>query len=244
MERKREQTRRKGLLGNTLLVLAIALVAMTAVTYAWFTISDNARLSLMQMDVTTGPSLRMDLDPHSDFTEYRQTLTFREIADRIRAEVGVDIATTPLEPVTTSDGVSFVFEDGSAASRTTGSYIEFTLHFMSVGDMYVHLTSDSSKNGEDGTLIWSETKPALAEVMRISLAKDTNVFVYDPGEMDIAGMTDENTVFFLPDATDVPVVVRIWVEGTDPVCTNELKGSDYAIRMRFEGSGENNEPLT
>ena len=83
-----KKTSRKSLLGNTLLVLLIALVAMTAVTYAWFSISDNARLSMMRMDVTTGPSLRMDLVPHATFEEYKRTLTFREIADKIKADTG------------------------------------------------------------------------------------------------------------------------------------------------------------
>jgi len=241
---KRTNSSRKGILGNTLLILAIALVSVTAVTYAWFSISDNARLSMMRMDVTTGPSLRMDLVPHATFEEYRRTLTFREIADRIRTDTGVDIASVPIEPVTTRDGVSFVFEDGSAASYRNGTYVEFTLHFMSVGDMYVHLTSTSSKNADDGTRIWSDTNRTLSEAMRLSVTKDTDTFIYDPGTMDIEGMTDSNTVFFIPDATDVPVVIRVWIEGTDPACTNDLKGSDYSVRMRFEGSDENNQPLT
>ncbi len=241
---KKKTTSRKGLLGNTLLAILIALVAMTAVTYAWFSINDNARLSMMRMDVTTGPSLRMDLVPHSAFEEYKKTLTFEDIAAKIRSDTGVDIASVPIEPVTTRNGVSFVFEDGSPASYRNGSYIEFTLHFMSVGDMYVHLTSSNSKNADDGTRIWSDRNPRLPEAMRLSLTKDNTTFIYDPGTMDLTGMTDENTVFFIPEATDIPVTVRIWIEGTDPVCTNELKGTDYAIQMRFEGSDENNQPLT
>ena len=241
---KKKTTSRKGLLGNTLLVILIALVAMTAVTYAWFSISDNARLSMMRMDVTTGPSLRMDLVPHAAFEEYKRTLTFEDIAARIRTDTGVDIASTPIEPVTTRNGVTFSFEDGSAASYRDGSYVEFTLHFMSVGDMYVHLTSTSSKNANDGTRIWSDKNARLAEAMRVSVAKGNDVFIYDPRTTDLAGMTDENTVFFIPEATDIPVVIRIWLEGTDPACTNDLKGTDYAIQLRFEGSDENNQPLT
>ena len=238
-----KKTSRKSLLGNTLLVLLIALVAMTAVTYAWFSINDNARLSMMRMNVTTGPSLRMDVVPHATFEEYKRTLTFREIADKIKADTGVDIAAVPIEPVTTRDGTTFVFEDGSAASYRNGTYVEFTLHFMSHGDMYVHLTSTPSKNADDGTRIWSEKNERLAGAMRLSVTKDTP-FIYDPDTMDIAGMTDENTVFFIKEGIDVPVVIRVWLEGTDPACTNELKGSDYSVQLRFEGSDENNQPLT
>ncbi len=234
---------KKSTLGNSLLLLIIAVLAFVAVTYAWFTISDNARLSSMKMDITTGLSLRMDVDPHEEFESYKQTLKFADIAQRIRADLGVDIATVPIEPVTTKDGVNFVFEDGSPARAADGTYVEFTLHFMSMGDMYVHLTSTSSKNANDGTRVWSNSTPELVQAMRISFTWEGGSFMYDPADDNIAGLTYDNVMFFLPEATDLPVVVRIWLEGTDPACDNKLKGSDYSVSLRFEGSDENNNPL-
>ncbi len=243
MKKSRDPEFRKSTLGNTLLLLMVALVAVTAVTYAWFTISDNTRLSALRMDVTTGVSLRIDLDAHEDFTEYKQVLSFGDIAERIRQEKGVDIRSVPIEPVTTADASVFRFEDGSLASAASGVYLEFTLHFMSMGDMYVHLTSTPSRGADNGTRVWSNTVPKLRDAMRISYTVYGKTYIYNPGDDDISGMTDDNMLFFIPEGTDVPVFVHIWIEGTDPTCDNELKGTDYAIQMRFEGSDENNQPF-
>ena len=97
---------------TSLLLLLVALAAISAVTYAWFTLSDNTRLNTLRMDVTTGLSLRFDLDPHTEFTDYKQTLTFEEIADRILLEQGFDMREVPLDPVTSSDGKNFFLENG------------------------------------------------------------------------------------------------------------------------------------
>ncbi len=233
----------KSKFGNLMLLILIAVVSVTAVTYAWFSISDNTRLSNMKMDITTGLALRIDLDPHAALEDYRSSLSYSEISARILSDTGVDIGSVPMEPVTTSDGASFYFENGSPASYREGHYVEFTLHFISQGDMYVHLTSTPSKGADNGTRIWSDRYPTLASAMRISFTSDEGSFIYDPGEDDIEGLTDDNRLFFLPEETDKTVVVRVWMEGTDPNCNNDLKGSEYSLRMRFEGSDEYNRPL-
>ncbi len=235
---------RKGTLLNTLMLAMIAIIAVVGVTYAWFTIADTTRLSAMHMDVTTGVSLRIDVVPHQYFEQYKSVLSFADIGARIQAERGIDISRTPIEPVTTQDARTFRFENGRLASADEGHYLEFTLHFMAEGDMYVHLTSTGFKGADNGTLVWSNTIPKLPEAMRLAFTVNGTTFVYNPGDDDISGLTDENMIFFLPDATDVPVLVHIWMEGTDPACDNELKGSDYSVRLRFEGTDENNNPLT
>ena len=35
-----------------------------------------------------------------------------------------------------------------------------------------------------------------------------------------------------------PVKVRIWLEGTDENCTDELRSADYQIQLRFIGTDE------
>ncbi len=235
----------------SLLLLLLALVGLTTATVAWFTIADQTRVSTISMDVTTGVALRFDLDPHEDFMDYEKTLTFEQIAARIRQEKGFSVKDTPLEPVTTSNGTSFTFRNGSAASSESGVYLEFTLHFMAQKDMLLHLTSVGGSGG-GGTKISSRTS-GLPESMRISFTSEGTTLVYDPGRGDssdkfgsgrIFGLPSAekmvynniNTLYFLREGVDTPVVVRIWLEGTDPRCTNELKGSEYEIALRFEGT--------
>ena len=35
------------------------------------------------------------------------------------------------------------------------------------------------------------------------------------------------------------MVLRVWLEGTDEACTDELRDMDYSIRLRFVGTDEN-----
>ena len=48
-------------------------------------------------------------------------------------------------------------------------------------------------------------------------------------------LTEDNAMFSLKEGTDKEIKVHIWMEGTDPACTDELRGSDYSIRLRFTG---------
>jgi len=245
-QEKKTELRQRGLM--SLLLFLLALVGITTATVAWFTIADQTRVSTISMDVTTGVALRFDLDAHSDFMAYQKTLTFEEIARRIQREKGFSLEETPLEPVTTDSGTAFTFRNGQSASAESGVYLEFTLHFMAQRDMLLHLTS----NGNGGTKVSSATA-GLPESMRISFTYDGETYVYDPGRdasaekfgsgrvfglpsADKMVYNTENTLFFLPEGVDVPVVVRVWLEGTDERCTNELKGSEYEIALRFEGT--------
>ena len=255
------KTRR--LLPTSILLLLVALVFVTAVTAAWFSISDNTRLYSINMDITAGAALRFDLDPHPDITGYRGTLSFAEIADRILRDYGFDPRKGELSPVTTSDYSEFTLRSGKVVPATKGDYLEFTLHFMAAQDMYVHLTSANSRRAKDGTLITSAI-PQLPEAMRISFTIGSDVMVFDPGmgadseisrhnfgNVKVFGLpsanemvyNDQNSMFFIKAYTDLPVIVHIWMEGTDEACTDLLKGGDYSIQLRFEGTDENNEPL-
>lgn len=253
--RKKDKTMRKRLLTSVLLVL-LALVAVTAATVAWFSIADNTRVRSMSLDIITDVDLRMDLDAHSTIDQYVKTLSFESIAQRIQQEKGFSMQETPLDPVTTSDYSVFTYENGSTVDATKGAYLEFTLHFMAEKDMTVHLTSANSSDGTlDGTLI-SSRNVALPEAMRISFTADGKTWVYDPGmgntsdsssgasvfglpSAETMTTSDDNAMFALKQGVDKPVLVHIWLEGTDPVCTDELRSSDYEIRLRFTGTDEN-----
>jgi hypothetical protein len=245
---------------TSLLLALVAFVGVTAVTLAWFTISDHARVQSMDMDVTAGMSLRFDLDAHEEFADYTQTLGMEAISARIRQEQGFDPLAAPLDPVTTEDGQTFTLRSGAVQEASTGKYLTFTLHFMATQDMVVHLSSANGKNAEDGTRITSETA-GLVPAMRIGFTCGGETAVYDPNAADFSQKQGEMRIFGLPQAdkmvynennglfrisanTDTPVTVHIWIEGTDEMCTNELKGGDYSIRLRFVGTDENNVPVS
>jgi hypothetical protein len=255
---KKQSTDTRRLATTSLLLLLTAVVFAVAATAAWFSISDNTLVHSMNMGITSGSYLRFDLDAHESISEYRRTLGFAEICDRIRADYGTDPRTSELVPVTTQDVETFTLRNGDPVEPESGAYLEFPLHFMATKDMDVHLTSVSSGAGGDGTLVTSAVA-GMPEAIRIGFAGEGGTSVFDPGppdKNDLSANVFENIqVFRLPSAadmiynksnsilslradTDQLVMVRIWLEGTDEACTNELKGGDYTIRLRFVGTDE------
>ena len=246
--KERNNTRR--LLTTSVLLALLAFVSVTAATAAWMTIADRTRVRSMRMEITSGANLRFDLDAHDSFEDYVKTLSFAEIAARIARDQGYDPKTHPLTPVTTRNFETFVLESGAAAKKEY--YLEFTLHFMAAKDMIVHLTSANSESGaEDGTAVMSENN-ALPASMRISFTAEGTTWIYDPGMegtsttegsaktfglpgADAMNINNDNAMFSLKEGVNKEVKVHIWMEGTDPACTDELKGSDYSIRLRFTG---------
>lgn len=242
----------------TILLALFALLSLVAATVAWFTIADFTKVYSMSMEITTGTNLRFDLDPHETFEDYVKTLSFQQIAERIKLEKKTDIRTAPLEPVTTRDYATYFYEDGTVVSDQSGAYIEFTLHFMATEDMLLHLTSAGTEDGA-GTQILS-SNAALPYAMRISFTADGKTYVYDPGMGDAAQekkngkimglpeaskmvLNQNNQMFWLEKNQDKTVITRIWLEGTDEACTDALRKADYKISLRFVGTDENHKVL-
>ncbi len=237
---------------TSVLLVLLALAAITAATVAWFSIADKTKVKTMSLDIAADVDMRMDLDAHEKFKDYVKKLSFESIAARMQSEKGFSMQTTPLEPVTTTDYNTFTYENGTAVPDTKGAYLTFTLHFMAEKDMIVHLNSaDTSADSADGTNI-SSSNAALPESMRISFTADGQTWIYDQGMGDTRSVANNAVTFGLPAAgsmklngnnamfslkkkVDKPVLVHIWMEGTDPACTDSIKAADYAIRMRFTG---------
>lgn len=51
-------------------------------------------------------------------------------------------------------------------------------------------------------------------------------------------------MFSLKEGQDKAVKVHIWLEGTDPRCTDALKKARYSIRMRFTGTDMDGKSFT
>ncbi|MDO4477662.1 MAG: hypothetical protein Q4B73_01305 [Lachnospiraceae bacterium] len=259
---KPEKSHKKKTVGRlqmSLLLLFIALASVVAATAAWISIADNGRLQSMSIDVTAGISMKFDLDPHPTIDEYLVTLSFDDIAARIQSELGFDMKATPLEPVTSTDAETFSLENGAAVDPKDGKFLTFTLHFMAMEDMIVHLTTETA-NDQEGTIIRSENAQ-LPQAMRISFTADGKTYIYDPGMgntsqtagdvktfglPDGGAMTynDDNGMFALKANENKEVLVHVWLEGNDPDCTDALKGAPYSIALRFQGTDEHNTPVS
>ena len=237
-------------LTTTVVLVAFALVAIGMATFAWFSIADSAKARSFGLDANADGSLRFDLDAHGAYADYVTTLGFDQISSRIAADTGVNIDASQLTPVTTSDGQSFTLEDGSAAAASTGAYLEFTLHFISLDDSVVRLTGQAGQDGAAGTAFSSSASTTLPLAMRMSFTADGKTWIYNPNSaagaastsgqattfgLDANAAAEASSMFSLAAEQDKSVIVRIWLEGTDGNCTNMVKGADYSVSMRFQG---------
>lgn len=242
---------------SAVLLLLMAFGTVAGATWAWFTIADYTKVRAMSMEISTGFNLRFDLKAHKEFEDYVKTLSFGEIVSRMSQEQHFDAEHIPLEPVTTSDYQTFRLENGTAVSSSEGSYWSFTLHFMAQDDMVVHLTSASSRGKADGTAV-SSSVSGMEKVLRISFTADGKTYVYSPSMGDTSQKTknaklfglptgsqmvynNNNAMFSLKENVDKPVVVHIWLEGTDAACDNSLRGGDFSIALRFLGTDAENQ---
>ena len=258
MKNKPEKKEIVGRLQMTLLLFLIAMASVVAVTVAWMSIADNGRIQSMNIDITTGISMKFDLDEHSSISDYTETLSFNQIADRIRRDLGYDMKEVPLEPVTSTDAVSFRLENGTVVPERDGTYLTFKLHFMSMEDMVVHLTTKTEDN-QEGTVIRSDNTN-VPQAMRISFTTDGKTYIYDPGMGNVSTTSgavktfglpsgdrmeynDHNAMFRLTAEEDKEVLVHVWLEGNDPSCADDIKGASYQIALRFQGTDEDNKPL-
>ena len=81
---------------TSIVLVLLALAAVTAATVAWFSIADNTRVRTMSLDIVTDVDMRMDLDAHSTLEQYVRTLSFDKIAERMHQEKGFSMKETPL----------------------------------------------------------------------------------------------------------------------------------------------------
>lgn len=241
-EEKKNSTRQ--LVPTSILLLLVALVAVLAVTYAWFSIADNTRVNL-SMDVTTGKFIRVDMEAHEGYEDYKPSLTFEEIKNYVLTHEGRDYSNIVLEPVTSENGRTFTFEHGEPVETKDGVYIEYTLHFYSLDNVYVHLSALNSRDRVDGTKITSNDDAAVGRAMRISFTdKNGKTHIYNPkGNINYTKYKKDTIICEITPEKDEPVVVRIWLEGNDPECTNAIKNMDFALQMRFEATDLNFQPL-
>lgn len=241
-EEKKISTRQ--LVPTSVLLLLVALISLLAVSYAWFSIADNARVNL-SMDVTTGKFIRIDVEAHDTYEDYKPSLTFEEIRQYVLAHTGRDYGQMVMEPVTTDNGKTFTFEHGEPVVVEDEVYVEYTLHFISEDNVLVHLTTNNSRDRADGTRIDSKGNEAVKRAMRMSFTDEKGkTHIYNPrGNVNYSKFSQDTVICEIKPQTDAPVVVRIWLEGTDPECTNALKEMDYLLQMRFEATDFNYQPL-
>lgn len=237
----------------------LSILGLTSATYAWFTVNTFAGVQLFELQISTGDDLRVSMDNHgSDIEQYTHVITNEMLNTYLQRNYNKTLNDVILDPVTTTNGRDFTYQAGTRAEPNgEESYFEFECYFIATRDMHVHLTTEGAddngqQNGTTGTEV-STTSPApqsdVIRSCRIDFEGEGNaVKTYEPNKngqstslatFDLPSGTmnynDDNNLFTLQKLTPKKVAVRVWLEGEDPECDNDIQRADLSIKLSFVG---------
>lgn len=240
----------------------IAILGMSTATFAWFTVNTFVGVQDFELDIATGEDLRVSMENHgSDIDKYVHVVTNSMIDSYLKKD-NTSLKDMILSPVTTNNGTKYTFQHGAPATANQ-SYLEFKCWFIATTDMYVHLSTEGTDDDEHdhitGTKVStkeSAPKSDIVKAIRMSFDDKSKYKTYEPnkgrkvtdlttfdlpsGKMDY---NDSNQLFHLEKLTPRQVTMRLWAEGEDPECDNDVQRSSFKIQLSFLGCDENGNPI-
>ncbi len=245
----------------SVLLLVLLLISMVTTTFAWFTISSIASVHNMEITIGTGVQLLISDEDHgATLTEYTNEITEVEINKQLSA-YNTSLAEMEIDPLTSSDGVRLYTQKGTQRTANDDSFLEFKLFFIGTEDMWVHLSSDESEAGADnGTKVSTSSTGAQADIINCARVSFTDeqagtTAIYEPNQGSaVAGQStfdlpypmaysNSTRLFHLEALTPKMITVRVWIEGEDPQCDDDVQLANLQIQLNFEGTDDNNIPV-
>ena len=255
-KRKKRLRKRKRLIA---LLSILAVLGLSTATFAWFTVNTFAGVNDFELNISTGEDLRVSMQDHgSDIEQYVHVIT-NDMINSYLARNNTSIEDMILSPVTTNNGSSFTYQSGAQA-EANDDYLEFECYFIATRDMHVHLTTEGNEDTVDGTKVSTSSPSPQSDIIRaVRLdyqTADGGVKTYEPNKgtpatslstFDLPSGTmtynDSNDLFTLQKLTPKKVTIRLWMEGEDPECDNDVKGANLRVKMAFAGTDENGVPI-
>ena len=246
---------------TTFLLSIIAMLVLITATLAWFTLSNFASVNDITLNISTAPELYLDIENRgtADLTLWKKTLTNDMVNQYLSSVSAPNIENQLLDPVTSSNGTAFYSQSGVARTSNEDSYMEFKVWFIATKEMYVHLSGQTVEvEGVQSTTSVTTTetgaKADVVNCLRVSF-EDTataagSAAIYEPNKSTaVAGQStfdvsttfnNDTRVFHLNEMEPKQITVRIWIEGEDPECDNDVQAANVTLAMLFGGSDENN----
>ena len=246
----------------------LATLGLSTATFAWFTVNTFAGVNDFELQISTGEELRVSMENHgSDIDQYVFEITNDMINSHLRKS-GTSLDKLTLYPVTTNDGSSFTYQYGAKAvpnDSDNATYMEVDCYFIATKEMWVHLTTETADEASDeiGTRVSSSSPSPQSEItqaIRIDFQTEDSadgVKTWEPNKgaavtrlttFDLPSgemvYNDDNNLFHLEKLTPKKVTFRLWMEGEDPQCDNDVQGANLKVRMSFVGCDRNNNPIS
>lgn len=258
-----EKLKKRMKLKTTIMILIIALLAVCTGTLAWFTLNTFASVNDLEMTIGTGAQLLVSTEDHgTDLSKYVKEITNEMINDYLKKslndnEAGLDKIL--LDPLTSQKGIDMLTRGGKKRDANKGGYLEFPIYFIGTKDMYVHLTSDdTATTKDDGSAVSTTSTGGKADIIycpRVSFEENGTTRIWEPNQgSPVAGQstfdlpspmsyTNNTRLFHLDAMKPKKIMVRLWIEGEDPQCDDDVQSAQLTVALCFMGTDENNEAI-
>lgn len=254
-----QKLKKKMKLRTAITICILSLLSVCTGTFAWFTLNTFSAVDNLELTIGTGAQLLVSTEDHgTDLSKYVKVITNEMINDYLQG-YDTEISEIRLDPLTSDKGIEFFTQSGSQRTENRGGYLEFPIYFIATKDMYVHLSTDDTANGkDDGTSVTTTETDAKADVIycpRVSFEDSGSTRIFEPNQGSaVAGQTtfdlpspmqytNDTRLFHLEAMTPKKIMVRIWVEGEDPQCDDDVQNAQLTIALCFMGTDENNEAI-
>ena len=128
----------------TFMLSIIAMLVLITATLAWFTLSNFASVNDITLKISTAPELYLDIENRgTDVSLWKKTLTNDMVNTSLRAQNAPTLDQQLMDPVTTSNGITFSGQTGNSRDANNTTYIEFKVWFIATADMWVHLSGQT-----------------------------------------------------------------------------------------------------
>lgn len=256
---KMTQKRRKRMI---VFIAVITMLSMVSATVAWFSVNTFAGVDTLNVHISVAAQLRVSMEDHGrDINQYVKTITNEMIDGYLGSKYNTKLADIKLDPVTTSNGVTLTHRNGSERKPNDKSYLEFEFYIIATEPMWVHLTTESSDiAGDRGTQVTSASPSPQSEVVqctRVSFTTATDgTATYEPNKatqvtslstFDIPtpmSYTNNSRLLHLDELTPKKVTLRLWIEGEDPQCDDDVQEADLSVALSFVGTDDQNVPIS
>lgn len=240
----------------TFLLSIIAMLVLITATLAWFTLSNFASVNDINLKISTAPQLYLDIENRgTDVTQWKKTLTNDMINTYLRSQNAKELANQLLDPVTSSNGISMANRSGAARQANDDTFLEFKVWFIATNDMWVHLSGQTVQvvdHNATTSCTTTETgaKADVIRAVRVSYEDSGSAKIWEPNKgTAVAGQTtfdvsqsfsNDTRIFHVDKLTPKQITFRIWLEGEDPECDNDVQEANLTIQMLFGGTDDNN----
>lgn len=245
-------------------VAIITLLSMTTATVAWFTVNTFAGVDQLDLHISVSAQLKVSMENHgTDLEQYGKVIT-NEMVDGYLRQHNTSLEEIILDPVTTTRGIEFTNQRGGVRTANNRSYLEFECYFIATEEMWVHLTTESTEQGnDDGTKVTTTSTGAKADVVNCTRVDFTSektpdtAAIYEPNRSNpVNGQqtfdlpsgtmvyTDNTRIFHLNQMEPTKVTIRLWIDGEDPECDDDVQDAQLGVQLGFIGCDENNVPIS